>query len=233
MTRRGAEGEIEGALVEPWPSPLHFRDPRLGKLTVHVPRPAEAVPLGKGPLLLPRLFTVEPRARRKGSSAGRRAADGDLRFPLLIDVEVEGGRPQAVAVRRRPGGLPLTAERLRCPVDALVKAAAYGLAIEPTGRRVGRREIWRHVFQRPLGGEEIERALRPRGRGAKLSDQFLGEVAAVYRQALAAGRPPTQAVAEAFYGSRSSAGRWVMEARRRGLLGRAPRERVAGERRRA
>jgi transposase len=40
----------------------------------------------------------------------------------------------------------------------------------------------------------------------------------VYRIAHAAGRPPAQAVAEVMGVPRSTAGRWIMRARRAGLL---------------
>jgi hypothetical protein len=66
-------------------------------------------------------------------------------------------------------------------------------------------------------------------RGKRLSDAHFKKVADIYREAAMAGQAPTQAIAEAFPTSRSNAGRWVMEARRRGFLGEAPAPGKAGE----
>ena len=71
-------------------------------------------------------------------------------------------------------------------------------------------------------------AATPR-RGVRVSDEHLLNVARVYRNALAAGEPPTAAVEKKFFTKRANAGRWVMEARRRGFLDPAPRPRQAGE----
>ena len=68
-----------------------------------------------------------------------------------------------------------------------------------------------------------------RRRGVRLSDDEMRRVADVYRDALAAGEPPTKAVSTKLYTSRPNAARWVSEARRRGLLGDAPGKRRAGE----
>jgi hypothetical protein len=65
-------------------------------------------------------------------------------------------------------------------------------------------------------------------RGKRLSNELLAQVADTYRDALSRGLSPTDTVAADFPTSRSTAGRWVMEARRRGLLGPAVRGR-AGE----
>jgi hypothetical protein len=64
------------------------------------------------------------------------------------------------------------------------------------------------------------RRLRPRrGRGATITDEFLTGVAATYRAAMERGEPPTKAVMETYITSRPTAGRWVHQARARGLLG--------------
>jgi hypothetical protein len=78
----------------------------------------------------------------------------------------------------------------------------------------------------PLSGRDVERFARAYGRrrgGKRLSKEHLGEVARIYREARASEdaalrRAPTVAVAEAMFASRPTAGRWVMAARRRGLL---------------
>ncbi len=70
-------------------------------------------------------------------------------------------------------------------------------------------------------------AARPQRRRTVTKD-LLRQVAEVYRTALAAGDPPTAAVAEHFTRSHSTAARWVGMARTAGELGPAP-GRQAGE----
>ncbi len=55
--------------------------------------------------------------------------------------------------------------------------------------------------------------------GKRLRDEHFKQVADVYRYAIRLGRPATAAIGEAFDVSRSTAGRWVVETRRRGFLG--------------
>lgn len=62
-------------------------------------------------------------------------------------------------------------------------------------------------------------AVQPPVRRRSVTKQLLAEVAEVYRESAAAGRPPTQAVAAHFTATHSSAARWVREARRAGVLG--------------
>lgn len=63
-------------------------------------------------------------------------------------------------------------------------------------------------------------AAAPGRRGKRLEGAFLEQVASVYREAVALGRrDPTIAVAERFPAARSTAGRWIVECRKRGLLG--------------
>jgi hypothetical protein len=54
-------------------------------------------------------------------------------------------------------------------------------------------------------------------------------VAEVYKAAVLADQPPTQAVAYAFHRPYSTAGRWVMKAREHGFLGEAPARGQPGE----
>lgn len=56
-------------------------------------------------------------------------------------------------------------------------------------------------------------------RGKRLPDEHLEKVAAIYRAAIAKGsQSPTADVGERFFVARSSAGRWLVEARKRGIL---------------
>jgi hypothetical protein len=61
--------------------------------------------------------------------------------------------------------------------------------------------------------------LRSSGRGKTTRAQDLQRVADIYRRAIAAGLPPTQAVADQFPCSRSYAGYLVRQARTEGYLG--------------
>lgn len=65
-------------------------------------------------------------------------------------------------------------------------------------------------------------ARRPR-RGSPLTDENLQQVAELYRAAVKRGDPPTETVSEQLHIARSTAGRWVAAARKRGLLGPATR----------
>jgi hypothetical protein len=189
-----------------------FRDEKVGDFKVRVASGERPVSIG-GLIDVPRAFTIEPRDKKRP----------------LIDVEVEGGRAACVAVRRQPGGSPLGTLSVRQPIDAFVKAAVYAIAIEPTGERSGGIEVWKFARGRRTK-VDFEKLVSERRRGVRLSDDFLQKVALAYRTAVAEGRPPTQAVADEVPGSRSSAGRWVFEARKRGFLG-ATTRRQAGERR--
>jgi hypothetical protein len=69
---------------------------------------------------------------------------------------------------------------------------------------------------------DFVRALEGAGRpepGKRLPDEWLQRVAEVYREALSRDLPATDTVWQAFDISRSTAGRWIVEARRRGFLG--------------
>lgn len=59
----------------------------------------------------------------------------------------------------------------------------------------------------------------PSGRASKYPPQHWQHVADVYRRALQEGWPPTRTVAETFGINHGTAGGWVANCRRRGLLG--------------
>ena len=73
-----------------------------------------------------------------------------------------------------------------------------------------------------VAGEDVPwhgEAPRGPGRGKSMPADHLAAVAEVYRRAVASGsRSPVEEVRRAFFASRSTAGRWVMQARRRGFL---------------
>jgi hypothetical protein len=74
---------------------------------------------------------------------------------------------------------------------------------------------FRHAFGEPERGKPI---LITRPRGRRLDDSFYARVAFVYRQAVGRGLKPRAAIAEAADVSPDVAGRWIYEARKRGLI---------------
>jgi hypothetical protein len=129
---------------------------------------------------------------------------------------VNGGSPHscyAHALKSRPlvagsrGGPEVTGEGIRAiPVRSIVSAGASDVSPK--------------TFQGPIKADTFKR----------VNDDALRLVTDVYRSAILAGNPPTQAVAHhLFFEVRSTAARWVMRARERGFLGPAEPGR-AGER---
>ena len=116
---------------------------------------------------------------------------------------------------------PLTAAGIRLPLRELVDEVVDQAAL------LGEERLPTKAEREAFGGELA--ATFPRAEpGKRLPDELLEEVARVYRYALQRGLPPTEAVKEALDVSRSTAGRYVVRARRAGLLGRAS-PGVAGE----
>lgn len=147
---------------------------------------------------------------------------------LIVEVEVvvEKTRPvcESVTVRRQPGQSGVTQHDVRrLPVDRLFELAAVEQAQVRVPSPPGT------VTLEPASDEEQEELREYLFRRRRtMTDELLGEVADVYRTAHQAGEPPTEAVREHFKIARSTAGRWVQEARKRGLLGKA-RTRQPGE----
>jgi hypothetical protein len=67
-------------------------------------------------------------------------------------------------------------------------------------------------------------------RGRRVTLEQLEEVAVIYRDAVNAKRPPLREIEHRLGVARSTAGRYVVQARREGLIGAPPRPGVAGER---
>jgi hypothetical protein len=126
---------------------------------------------------------------------------------LDIDARWEGPpRCLGVTVLRRDAEDELVGT-LRLPLEKLMRDAIAGGC-----RRVGQ----------PVADARsvIEALGLPRRRTARrLSDDNLERAALIYTEALARGRrDPVACVVEELYLSRSTAGRWIMEARRKGYL---------------
>lgn len=136
-----------------------------------------------------------------------------------IDVAIVDGLPACVALTKHRDGPPLSGEVLRrLPVGRIVREIATRVAQEADGQpdRLRTRSEARHI------GKSMYRPQR----GHRLTDAHLQAVASVYSDAYHQGQRPTKAVAEHFTVARSTAGRWVVEARKRGFLS-ATRERMA------
>jgi hypothetical protein len=106
---------------------------------------------------------------------------------------------------------------------AKVRQGPNGIEIIPARSDKAKATGWFNTYR-----DEVK-ALPPQ-RGKQLGPEHFEKVAEVYRTALIAGRPPTQAVADAFHRPYSTAGRWVWRARHDfGLLGDAPAPGQPGE----
>jgi transposase-like protein len=153
----------------------------------------------------------------------RMLADG----PRAERVEVE----QLTNDRGRPVGPYVNGTALR----RLAVADLLGRAVEAAATVAVQHERTADgsAFGRLRTADVDERrsfAGRYRRDGQKLpTDERLARVAEVYREAVLLGERPTQAVADAFGIARSTAGRWVQEARDRRYLRPAPGPRIAGE----
>ncbi len=140
-------------------------------------------------------------------------------YDLDLEVAVVEGRFVCTGfeARRAPGGAAVTTEGLRrIPVATLVRLAAQKVAmrVEP-GSGVATHEPMQFEDARQLAA-------------AGPTDATLQYVAFHYQLAYALGDGPTMAVQERLGLARSTAGRWVDMARRRGFLGAAERPGKAG-----
>jgi hypothetical protein len=130
--------------------------------------------------------------------------------------------------------LEVELERGRYVVKSLTCRARKGGAVSSEGvTHIPVKNILRHVVGRQLSIPLLSpgRAANPAIAAQGPTEQALKRAAAVYRMAHLIGLPPTEAVAQDLELPRSTAGRWVSMARRRGFLGPAE-PRKAGERRR-
>jgi len=145
----------------------------------------------------------------------------DDHLPYRVEMRVRTstavGRPEidALLLVRRDG--PITTESLRrCNVSGLLRAAIAA----DTRPRVDNPDGTFRVLD--VGEPENQAWGGPRlgpGRGRAMPADHLEQVARIYREALAAGLPPTKAVRLKMNASQSTAARWVAQARDRGFLG--------------
>jgi hypothetical protein len=180
----------------------------------------------------------------------RRGADGRIeRFRaehFLVRVKLDdAGRFRINELHLFPTDEPVTAERLRAvrvsaleqllnlPEERALIEARLG---ETRRGRILELDIDTFIGQfslpQPRVVAETPAAITsglsvPAGRG--YPDDFYERVADAYRAAFRRGVRPVNAIATEANVPRSTAGRWVKEARRRGLLGQAPAPGKAGE----
>ncbi|GIU97412.1 MAG: hypothetical protein KatS3mg013_1215 [Actinomycetota bacterium] len=139
-----------------------------------------------------------------------RAEDDRWTAEVSVSYDEELGRMVAERLEVRGIGAPVTPELLRkVPLKRLVahgafRAAGADLFGDPTSAA--------YLVGRVLGVDPVEIAAKGP------TDEALRITAAVYRIAYLAGLRPTNVVAAAMKIPRSTAGRWVMTARRRGFL---------------
>jgi hypothetical protein len=168
-----------------------------------------------------------------------RVVPDDASLPLCeLDFTVRRGEPKPVVVglrcHWRGFDAPINGEALRrLPIDALRRQATHQVAFrvvpDPEGgapqlvpavppEDLALTDDQRAAVERQFRETYAQQTRAPRRRGP-LRDEDLRHVAQVYRAAIARGQPPTRSVAEDCGVARSTAGRWVAEARRRGVLG--------------
>jgi len=155
--------------------------------------------------------------------------DPALPYPVRLEVSVlssRGVEVRSVAVEvpdpTKAGSIKAT-ELRKLKVDTYLRLALETVRQPPV-------QLDENTFT-DASGSTIwgGRPVRQPGRGRPVGDDFLREVADIYRAAVAAQeKAPVDVVRRELQGTRSSAGRWVGQARQRGFLGDAVGP-VAGE----
>jgi hypothetical protein len=144
-----------------------------------------------------------------------------------VTVNVIDGKPECVEFNWKVTpeeaklGRVISAEALRrLPLGRLMEEATLMVA-RPVGEIPRQLRQWNDMDEaRAVQAEAVKqyrRAKRSPRRHVDVTDELLEDVALVYRENVAKGRP-TAAVAEQLNYSRSRAGSLVMQARRRGFL---------------
>jgi len=109
-------------------------------------------------------------------------------------------------------------------VAVTVRQTRTGIKVELARRDRAGAEGWFDAYLSEVKPHKAQR-------GRRLEPAHFEQVADTYRVAVQGGAPPTQAVTDKFQVPYSTAGRWVMEARRRGFLAPAPAPGQPGEKR--
>ncbi len=153
------------------------------------------------------------------------AADEHLPFVGKAELRFQGGRLEVVSLtlRQMEGGPPVGGELLRAIPLAIVRWVVQRVVtgVAPTDESDPPVALMASMASLTKSPREVA--------AAGLSDEALALTASIYRRALVSGDPPARAVHKSLGIPRSTAGRWIMLARRRGFLGDAPEQRKAGE----
>lgn len=187
--------------------------------------------------------TAIQRTRRGGS-----VAFWEHKPPLTVDIEVRtvNGLPQVVGLAIRTSAWRYLAEGalrrgLTTEQERIIRDYAAMQALddpEPVVitsnllRALPLREMRDAILALHRGDDDALDALskaRRVGRERKQREHY-EEVADVYRSALAKGRPPLKAVVDRFGVKRSTASKYIGEARRLKLLGKPARRGLPGDR---
>lgn len=153
----------------------------------------------------------------------------DIGIPAVIEIEVAVRDGVVVcdriALRSVEGGPPITREMLRdVPIASLATALMANRSLisdfshSAWGDIDKTRVFAVHGDSAPDEVQDWVRTQTAPRRRHRITDEFLREVAAVYRRNIDGGAP-TQAVAKEKSVSHSTAARYVAQARQRGLLG--------------
>jgi hypothetical protein len=168
-------------------------------------------------------------------NAGYLAFEGGPDGPLLVRVHPDkSGSYRVRELYVRDTGQPITADRLRAirvgAIEAMLSIPEYQTAIGSRYNLRDRIDLEREAkkYATTYGAPPRQPLKSPSGRG--YPDEFYERVAAAYRGALARRARPVASIAVEAGVPRSTAARWVKEARGRGLLGRAPAKGKAGDR---
>ncbi|MEV7611497.1 hypothetical protein [Streptomyces sp. NPDC089799] len=122
--------------------------------------------------------------------------DGYEGYAFVVSFLADGTKPHGFYVSA-PADRPVTATFLRrLPFDTLLRAAAEARVAQFSGAPAPAAE------GRPYGG----------------GNEHTARVAELYRWAVDHGIPPRRAIAARWGKSEATAGRWIAEARRKGLL---------------
>ncbi len=177
---------------------------------VHVSRREGTSTVRTGPsTAVPALFTAEIDDPAQPYTIEMQVRTDVGRRPAIVDLRLE--------LRDRRSALGVTTQGLRHVHVARALEMAVHRAIEPLTEEADD-ELERGTPRRPVQTDGSEAAAKPL-RGIPVTDSFLTRVAEVYRSAVASGsRSPVVEVSRQLGGSRSTAGRWVLQARRAGIL---------------
>jgi hypothetical protein len=135
----------------------------------------------------------------------------DIEAVIALDADAERYVCQEFWMRQREGGPPVTGEAIRAvPIQQLVKTAIRLAHLEKKGPADADGVV-------PSGlvpGAKPPEGLAKQGP----TDEVLRWVAQTYNLAEVINEPPTKTVQDQLGISRATAGRWVAEARKRGLI---------------